>query len=149
MTTREPIGNQGSVAMDLSSAEQAVFHFPQGLPGFEELNRFLLCDREGLQPLTLLIALDAADVALPLLRSADFLTDYSPSIPASDLEVLEAKGMEELDLFVVVTFEREGGGVTANLMAPICVNRMRRLGRQVVLPEGSYPMQFALLPAHE
>src|SRR5574337_1368005 len=129
MTTREPIGNQGSVAMDLSSAEQAVFHFPKGLPGFEELTRFLLCDREGLQPLTLLIALDAADVALPLLRSADFLTDYSPSIPASDLEALGAMSTKELDLFVVVTFERETGGVAANLMAPICVNRDRKSTR--------------------
>lgn len=147
--TREPVGDQGSVATDLASAEQTVFHFPQGLPGFEELTRFFLCEREGLQPLTLLIALDTAEVALPLLRSADFLTDYSPPVPVSDLRALEAKGAEELDLFVVVTFEGRGGGVAANLMAPICVNRARRLGRQVVLPDGTYPLQHPLLPVYE
>lgn len=146
--TREPDGDQGSVATDLASAEQTAFYFPQGLPGFEELTRFFLCEREGLQPLTLLVALDTVDVALPLLRCADFLTDYSPPIPASDLKALEAKGAAELDLFVVVTFEKDDG-VAANLMAPICVNRTRRLGRQVVLPDGTYPLHSTLLPTHE
>lgn len=130
----------------LCAAEQAIFHFPQGLPGFEELTRFLLCERDGLQPLTLLIALDAADVALPLLRSAE-LTDYSPPVPASDLEALEAESVEGLDLFVVVTFEGSGGGVAVNLRAPICVNLTRRLGRQVVLPDGSYPLHYPLVGA--
>ncbi|CBE68859.1 putative Flagellar assembly factor fliW [Candidatus Methylomirabilis oxygeniifera] len=134
--------------MDGALAEQTVFYFPQGLPGFEELARFFLCDREGLQPLTLLIALDTSDVAIPLLRCADFLTDYSPPIPATDLEALEARNMEELELFVVVTFEGNGG-VAANLMAPICVNRTHRLGRQVVLSDGTYPLQYLLLPEHE
>ena len=136
-------------AMDVVAAGQAVFHFSQGLPGFEELTRFLLCEREGLQPLTLLIALDAADVALPLLRSAEFLTDYSPPIPASDLEALEAKSVKDLDLFVVVTFEGTGGSVAVNLRAPICVNLTRRLGRQVVLPDGTYPLQHPLFEPHE
>lgn len=131
--------------VDVSAAEQAVFHFPLGLPGFEELTRFLLCEREGLQPLTLMIALDVADVALPLLRSAEFLTDYSPPIPASELEALEARSAEELELFVVVTFEGKSGEVAVNLRAPICVNRTRRLGRQVVLPDGMYPLHYPLV----
>jgi len=149
MTKHELAGDQRSVAVDTAATEQAVIRFPQGLPGFEELTRFFLCERAGLQPLILLVALDTADVALPLLRAADFLTDYSPPIPGSDLDALDAKRVEELDLFVVVTFEGKDGGVAANLMAPICVNRTRCLGRQVVLPEGSYPVQFALLPSHE
>lgn len=148
MMKREPVGDPGVMAMDGASAEQTVFSFPQGLPGFEELTRFFLCEREPLQPLTLLVALDTADVALPLLRCADFLTDYSPPIPAADLKALEAKEAAELDLFVVVTFEEKDDGVAVNLMAPICVNRTRRLGRQVVLPDGTYPLQSTLLPTH-
>lgn len=135
--------------MDVAVAEQAVVLFPQGVPGFEELTRFLLCEREGLYPLTLLVALDTADVALPLLRSADLLTDYSPPIPKSDLEALEVQDVKDLELYVVVTFEEKGGGVAVNLRAPICVNRTRRLGRQVALPDGTYPLQYFLLPAHE
>jgi len=144
--TRERVDDQRTVAIEVASSEQTVFRFPQGLPGFEELTRFFLCEREGLQPLTLLIALDTADVALPLLRCADFLTDYSPSIPTSDLEALEATGAGDLDLFVVVTFDEKDGGVAANLMAPICLNRARQLGRQVVLPDGTYPLHYSLLP---
>ena len=136
-------------AMGVTSAEQGVFYFPQGLPGFEELTRFLLCEREGLQPLTLLIALDVADVALPLLRSAEFLTDYSPPIAASDLKALEATSAEELGLFVIVTFEGTGGSVAVNLRAPICMNLTRRLGRQVVLPDGPYPLRYPLFEPHE
>lgn len=132
-----------------AAAEQAVFRFPQGLPGFEELSRFLLYEREGLQPLTLLVALDVADVALPLLRSAEFLADYSPPISASDLDALDATSIEELDLFVVVTFEGKDGDVAVNLRAPICVNHTRRLGRQVVLSDGTYPLQYPLVQTHE
>lgn len=43
--------------MDMASSGQAVIYFSQGLPGFEELTRLFLCEREGLQPLTLLVAL--------------------------------------------------------------------------------------------
>lgn len=135
--------------MDAATAEQAVVHFPQGLPGFEKLTRFFLCERERLQPLTLLVALDTADVALPLLRSADFLRDYAPRIPASDLAALEANSVEDLNLFVVVTFERRDGSVAVNLRAPICVNVIRRLGRQVLLPDETYPLQYPLIQAHE
>lgn len=146
MNSELTVDHEKGFAMDgLCAAEQAVFHFPQGLPGFEELTRFLLYKREGLEPLTLLVALDAADVALPLLRSAEFLTDYSPPMLPSDLEALEAKSVEELDLFVVVTFEGSGDSVAVNLMAPICVNLTRRLGRQVVLPDGMYPLHYSLV----
>lgn len=132
---------------DLAMDEPTVFHFPQGLPGFEELTRYLRCEREGLQPLTLLVALDAEDVTLPLLPSSYFLPDYSPLIPAADLELLEVKGQDELELFIVTAFEENGGGVTVNLRAPICFNSRRRLGRQVILPDGSYPLFRSLLPA--
>lgn len=137
--------DKGPAMGGLCAVEQAVFHFPQGLPGFEELTRFLICEREGLWPLTLLIALDAADVALPLLRSAEFLTNYSPPISSSDLEAIEAESCEELDLFVVVTFEGSGGSVAVNLRAPICVNLARRLGRQVMLADGLYPLHYPLV----
>lgn len=132
-----------------AASEQAVVRFPQGLPGFEELTRFLLHEREGLKPLTLLVAIDVADVALPLLRSAEFLIDYSPPISASDLDALEATSLEDLDLFVVVTFEGKGGDVAVNLRAPICVNHTRRLGRQIVLPDGTYPLHYPLVQTHE
>jgi flagellar assembly factor FliW len=149
MTMNSDLVVRTGSAMGGAASEQAVFRFPQGLPGFEELTRFLLYEREGLQPLTLLVALDAADVALPLLRSAEFLTDYSPPISASDLDALEATSIENLDLFTVVTFEGKGEDVAVNLRAPICVNLRRRLGRQVVLPDGTYPLQYPLVQTHE
>lgn len=133
----------------IAGAEQVVLRFPQGLPGFEEMTRFLLYDQEGLQPLTLLVALDAANVALPLLRSAECLIDYSPSIPVSDLNALEATSVEELEIFVVVMFEAKGEDVAVNLRAPICINRTRRLGRQVVLSDGTLPLQYPLVQIHE
>ena len=145
MMNSELAVDEGSTVSSLSAAEQAVFHFPQGLPGFEDLTRFLLCEREGLKPLTLLVALDVADVALPLLRSAEFLVDYLPPIAPSDLEALDAKSVEELDLFVVVTFEGSGDSVAVNLMAPICMNLRSRRGRQVVLPDGMYPLHYPLV----
>lgn len=132
---------------DLAMDEPIVFHFPQGLPGFEELTRYLRCEREGLRPLTLLVALDAEDVTLPLLPASFFLPDYTPVIPAAELHELEVKGQDELELFIVVSFEEKEGAVTANLRAPVCFNPRRRLGRQVILPDGSHPLAYPLLPA--
>lgn len=140
-------GANGSHA-ELSAAESAVIHFPQGLPGLEELTRFLLHEGEGLEPLTLLLALDAAEIALPLLRCAIFLTDYSPPISTADLDTLEAMSVDELDMFVVVTFDVKDGNVSVNLRAPICVNRRRRLGRQIILPNTSYPLQYSLVSSN-
>ncbi|MGB4780845.1 flagellar assembly protein FliW [Candidatus Methylomirabilis sp.] len=149
MMNSDLVVDKGSTVSSLSATEQAVFYFPQGLPGFEKLTRFLLCEQGGLQPLTLLVALDVADIALPLLRSAEFLIDYSPPIAPSDLEALDAKSVDELDLFVVVTFDGSSDSVAVNLMAPICMNLTRRLGRQVVLPDGMYPLHYPLVRTRE
>lgn len=147
--SRDPVTDEGRFVGGLCVTEQAVYQFPQGLPGFEELTRFLLCEREALQPLTLLIAIDAANVVLPLLRPGEFLSDYWPLIPEHELQALEVESREELEMFIVVSFEEGGKGVTANLRAPICFNVARRLGRQVVLPDATYPLQYALVRAHE
>jgi flagellar assembly factor FliW len=130
----------------LPLAQETIYHFPQGLPGFEELTRYVRCEPEELQPLTLLIALDTADIAFPLLRAGVFLRGYSPVIPADELQGLRVSSQSELELFVVVAFEDEGEGVTANLRAPICFTAAGGLGQQVVLPDESYPLLYRLVP---
>jgi flagellar assembly factor FliW len=145
MMIRELATDEGRASGGFPSSQEAVYRFPQGLPGFEELKRYFRCGVEELWPLTLLVAPDEADVALPLLRPDVVLPAYSPVIPTAELQALEAERQGELEVFVVVSFEEGGSGVTANLRAPICFNVERRLGRQVVLPDGTYPLQYPLV----
>ena len=107
-----------------------VIHFPEGLPGFESLTRFLLVTRPQCQPFVFLTALERPEVALPLLPPALVQPGWTPP-----LEPNGGAGPQDLAWYVVVIIAPEGRAVVANFGAPILVNLRARLGRQVVVDE--------------
>lgn len=124
-------------------------HFPLGLPGFEQVDRFLLAEIPGCSgPLRLLRGLAGEPVEL-IVTPADNL----PTAPAAaDLEAArESLEIPAADLLVlcVVTLPPRGSGRSAqvNLRAPIFVDVVRRVAVQMVLSNRRYPFRAALQAA--
>lgn len=109
-----------------------VIHFPEGLPGFESLTRFLLVTRTECQPFVFLTALERPEVALPLLPPVLAQPGWTPPIDPP-----WAAGPDDVAWYAVVIIAPKGEAIVANLAAPIVVNLRERVGRQVVLDEES------------
>jgi flagellar assembly factor FliW len=62
--------------------------------------------------------------------------DYAPEVSNADAEALGLANSEDARLYVILTVS--GGGITANLRAPIVVNAAERSAKQVVLLGDAY-----------
>jgi flagellar assembly factor FliW len=126
----------------ISYRPQDVIRFPEGLPGFESLTRFLLVTRPQCEPIVFLTSLDRPEVALPLLPP--FLAQAGWTPP---LEPRGGTHHDELAWYAVVIIAPEAEAIIANLRAPIRIDLRDRIGRQLVLDDERLPLGAPLLAA--
>lgn len=140
---------------ELEYDERAALHFPRGVFGFEAETRFLPIEQSALRPLVFLQSLSTPDlcfISLPV-----FVVDpqYSLSLDPEELEAvgLPAErqpliGSEVLCLAIVCI--QKGGPTTANLLAPVVVNRQNSEAIQAVSLNQKHSHQAPLpLPSEE
>ena len=120
-----------------------VITFPAGLPGFVALRNFALVETQR-EDLVWLQSVDDADVTFLLADPFAAVAGFEVEIPTADLATLGSSGSED-SLLVLAVAQLEGGRpTTANLQSPIVIDRERRVGRQVVLPDSRYGMHHPI-----
>ncbi len=122
--------------------EQEILHFPRGLVGFEDLNRYALFQLDG--GLCLLQSVDDAHVGFVLLDPETVVPNYSPSLPVDDRALLVLEAGQEPEYLCIVTLSMEGSPSSINLRAPIAINTRRRIGSQVILQDMELPLRYPI-----
>lgn len=126
--------------------ESQFFDFGDGLGGFEELRRYALIPEPD-SPLEWLQSVDDPAVAFPLLEPFLFYPQYSFELSDADVRALRLEGPEEAVVRCVLTVGERPEDTTANLIAPLVLNRRVRLGRQLVLQDRNLSLRFAVFQA--
>ena len=107
-----------------------VLSFPEGLIGFRDARRFVLLETgRAASPFRRLVALDVTDLSFVVCDPRRLWAGYGASLPAEDAT---------RDVLVIVTVPGEERELTANLLAPIVIDRATGIGRQLVLDTGCY-----------
>ena len=120
-----------------------LIHFPQGLIGFEDCQRWILLGDSGNSAVGWLQSATHNDVAMAVISPRRFIPDYRFHISQQQLSQIELNDLDRA--FVLIVVAKTNGSLTANLKAPVIVNLDRRLGCQVVVDD-DHPLQHALLP---
>ena len=133
-------------ALEIETVEEIPeLQFPAGLPGFPEAHRFtLVWWGDESSPFSILASLDHEGLEFLVVPPLAFFPLYTPEI---DDELVERLGIESEDdviLLVIVTTGENAGEATANLMAPIVINRHTRQAAQAVLSE-DFPLRAPLI----
>jgi flagellar assembly factor FliW len=127
--------------------EAGILTLPRGLPGFESLTRFALVEDPRYRPLAWLQALDDAAVRFVVVPRSLITADRA-SLTATDRSLLglDDDSTDSLDIewLLIVTVGVGSGGATANLRAPIALNRRTGRGIQIILPDDRLPLRFPL-----
>jgi flagellar assembly factor FliW len=127
----------------VSYREDGVIEFPSGLPGFEKETEFLVMEPASNAPLTFLQSLQHPDLCFLALAIQGLEPDYQPVITREDLATL---GLDtgrqpgiggDICCFAIIVVA-ENGPVTANLLAPVVINRANRRGVQAVRVDSVY-----------
>jgi flagellar assembly factor FliW len=114
------------------------------LPGFPGHRDFVLVAAEPSGNLFWLQSVAPDGPRFLAVPAAAYFPDYAPAIPAGVRAELGAAG-GAVDLYCVVTVpDGDVTRATANLRAPVVVDRTTQRARQVVLPDGSHPIRRPL-----
>ena len=133
----------GEISVDLN--KEVIF--AEGLPGFPEVKRFVLLQRQEDAPFFWLQAVEGPDVAFLLVSPPDFSLDYRPQVPEADLKALDLESFGDGHLFLVAVVPENPLEMTVNMRAPVIINPAKRTGRQLILADDSYPMRYPMFEA--
>ena len=114
-----------------------VLTFPEGLLGFADLRKFILLDDPSDEIFAWLQSCEDLDIAFPVLEPELFVENYKITISKNDFEMLQMKTLEKARYFSIITVPDDPTQMTANLKAPIVINREARMARQCVLQDNN------------
>jgi flagellar assembly factor FliW len=121
-------------ALDLK--EDVFIHFPWGIPGFEDLKRYVLLDhRTG--PFQWLQAVDNPEVAF-VVCSPD-VVGAAYQVPLDQLNALSLQAPDDLVVLVMISFERGKKTPKLHLGGPLLFNAANRQACQWTIDARDLP----------
>jgi flagellar assembly factor FliW len=127
-------------------ADQNLIQIPEGLLGFEDLQKYFIVDPFDDTMILWLQSVDRPEIAFPVLEPKVFRPDYHVRLSANELRLLRIESISRGDTLVysILTIPEDPRNMTANLKAPVVINVKESLGRQVVLQENEYSIKCAM-----
>ena len=126
---------------EMEVPEESLFHFPEGLFGFEDAHGFVLlpAEREGLY------WLQSQEFSALTFLMADpfaFVQGFSVDLPDSELAAVEPADAADLAVLAIVTLPRTAEECpTINLQGPVALNVRMRVGKQLVVQDSEYDVR--------
>ena len=133
---------------ELEIADEQVFTFAEGIPGFPEDKQFAYLPFGELDktPFAYLQSVDSPELTFLLADPFSFFHDYE--INLSD-ELGEQMGFSDDNpphVYTIVTIPEKMEEMTTNLLAPVLLNWQDKLGCQVILEKTPYTTRHRLFP---
>lgn len=135
---------------EIEVAEEKVVHFEDGIPAFEDEHEFLIVPYDEESPYVFLQSLTTPELAFLMTMPFVFFPDYEFEIDDETQKKLGITSQEEMLIYSLLTIP--GGKVaemTANLMAPVVINRTNMQARQLVLDKSRYTTKHRLFPENK
>lgn len=131
---------------ELEIGEEEIIAFPLGVPGFNRLSQFFFVPVPDNPAFCWLQAVAAPEVAFLLTDPFLFFPDYVVNLPEAERELLGVEREEDATVYVILRVPRDGKAqdITANLLAPLIINRRTRRGLQLVQEGTAYGLRERL-----
>ncbi len=113
--------------------QENLITFPEGLPGFEGLDRFALFHDDDNQSVFYLQSVDDPMVRLPVTSPHWFQVDYRIALDDAEERCLQLEPSDEIAVLVTVADTDGDPNLRINFQGPIIVNLDKRLAIQKAL----------------
>ena len=131
----------------LTIEPELVITLTQPIIGFQDYRRFILLPGPEESGLSWLQSTESGELAFLLIKPGQIYPTYSIRLGKHELTELAVSKVEELDIYTLVVVPDDPTQVRTNLKAPVLLNLKQRLGKQTVLENSDYPIQFFLAQA--
>lgn len=133
---------------EMDCAEEDVLSFPEGLPGFETYQRYLLIrlDNDD-DTLLCLQSLEEEQLAFIVVNPFSVVPDYQPRLTDSELALLDCGPDAALAFYSIAVLKDSFRDTTFNLKCPLAVNPLNHLAIQAVMEDDRYSMRHPISSA--
>ncbi|WP_303969758.1 flagellar assembly protein FliW [Sporosarcina ureae] len=122
------------IKVDLSLA----WHFPKGLPGFEDEEEFVLLPIGDNPEFQVLQSTKEAGIAFVVANPYKLVEGYDFKIDDPTVDLLEVRNPEELMVLGIIFIKEPFEDSTINLQAPLLFQTKNRKAKQAVLNDKRY-----------
>lgn len=127
---------------DINVEQKDIITIKQGLIGFEKETSFILIPSKN--PLTAwLQSTHTPSLAFVVSNPYDFYTDYEFTVENKDQEELSIQKPEDVTVLSILVVKAKE--ITANLLAPVIINKNTHCGKQIILNNSSYSAKHFVL----
>ncbi|MFN8638332.1 MAG: flagellar assembly protein FliW [Dehalococcoidia bacterium] len=127
-------------------AASDIFELTPGLAGFEHLHRYAIIPEDD-SPVEWLQSLEDPTVAFATIEPFLFYPEYAFELSDHDCDELGLRVPQSAIVRCLLTLSTSADQITANLLAPLVLNRDTCKGRQVILPDSNLSVRFHLFQA--
>ncbi|AGK97795.1 flagellar assembly protein FliW [Clostridium pasteurianum] len=124
--------------------EEEIIYFKKGIPGFQNLKKFVLLPVEENDFFSVLHSVEDNNIGFIVVSSFNVKKDYEIELNDTVLKELNIKEEKDVSIFNTVTLNSEVSKITSNLKAPILINIKDRLGEQIILNDEKYEIKYPL-----
>ena len=123
---------------EMELKEEDILHFEKGIPGFPSQTKFVQIPltEDGL--FQVLQSITDAEIGFIITDPFFFKKDYDFVLEDGVVESLEIQRTEEVKVSVIITPQEPFNESTANLQAPVIINKSNNKARQVILTNTTY-----------
>ena len=131
---------------ELEIDEGDIINFPAGIPGFEDKHHWIIIGDDD-NAIMWMHSTEDGELALPVTTPDSVKSDYNAQIPSEALEPIgDVKGDADVAILIVITIPPDRPwDMTANLKAPIVVNRTNRTAVQTIALNDDYDFRWMVL----
>lgn len=127
--------------------EQDMYRFPGGIPGFEDKTTFIMLQAGEDGSFYYLQSVEEESLSFILTDPFFFFKDYEVELSDSMKEELEIEERAAVVVLAVVSVRERISDATVNLLAPVVMNKSKRIGKQIILAGSGYLTKHRLMPA--
>ncbi|MEA5009365.1 flagellar assembly protein FliW [Clostridium tyrobutyricum] len=128
----------------LNYEEKDVIIFKKGIPGFDNLKKFILVPAEENSLFAILQSIEDIDIGLVVTSPFNIIKDYEFDLDDSKVCELNIENKKDVLVVNTVTVNSKLENITINLKAPIVINTNDKIGEQLILDNVDYPIKYPL-----
>lgn len=126
--------------------EENIVSFAEGLPGFEQLHRYIVIDNSDEEsPFGWLQCIDEPELAFAVVNPFAIMKDYDIQLPDYVAESLGIEKPEDVAVYSIVVVPDDISKTSMNLKAPVVVNNLNKKGVQIVLDTDKYSVRHYIV----
>ncbi len=131
---------------EIRIAEESVLKFDEGLPGFEQLNKFVLIGNEDkTSPFGWLQCVNEPQIAFAIANPFMIVADYDFELPDEAARELCIAKEDDVAVYSIVVVPDDLTRISMNLKAPLIINCSTNKGAQIILDTDKYTVRHYIL----